>query len=438
MVMTGVNNNIRFFDEYGNKTQLAQVWETVTGDFVKNFWNELQFSPFTVFDKHTRLLNESRLEDWQPELQAEGDGLLRFLQGGDNNDNDLDSNNDTDTNNNNGNDNDDTGGSGNSDNPTSSPVAPPPPPPPQVPLPLQLIYRQTLWYGVLDPESAGRLGEPEEVLFEYPFKEGLGKYRPTIVNLTETEGLIIFNVALLSKRTRKPTSVPTITPTRKPTPMPTMAPRPSPQPPPTREIEEQNERRIIVVVVVVVVVCICVAAGYLFYLVRKEDNEHLLDGLPRDLSGDGQEYYIETRTDSAPELGAQGDNSFHRRSEENVPLNPRPAPDTATARDSITSGAGASGMPAGTITTLASTTTATSATNDNNNNNAPAPMAVIDDVLPQDDDFLGDGLGIDDDDLDGLDGLDGPSPSYDSGDVSGAQPFDLTGFQMDVQNLDDM
>jgi hypothetical protein len=159
-------------------------------------------------------------------------------------------------------------------------------------------------------------------------------------------------------------------------------------------------------VVVVVAICVCVAAGYLYYLVRKEDRQPIVGALPDDL--EDQDYYIETRQDAGI-YAFQSDSSLPmNRSDEDMPLTGHSRPDNPRASDPS--------RPAWDDPAIM----------------APPPMAVLDDV-PGGNDLL-----AANDEIDGMDEMGGAHPSFDSGEGDTGPGFDMTGFQLQVANLDDL
>ena len=93
-------------------------------------------------------------------------------------------------------------------------------------------------------------------------------------------------------------------------------------------------------------------------------------------------------------------------------------------------------LPAGTMTTF------TTSLSELSTKGGPPPMAVLDDVPGEGGDFLrrrnSGGTGSNGNVIEGMDQVEA-NASFDSGEGSGAvAPFDMTGFQMDVQNLDDV
>ena len=258
-----------------------------------------------------------------------------------------------------------------------------------------------------------------------------------------TQVPVLQDFGLLSP-TMAPTEVPTVSPTIVPS-QALVVPSSLPTQAPTSDSsDDTGDRSYIAYVVVVVVVSMLVAAGYLYYLVRKEDQQPIVGGLPEDLSG--RDYYVETH-ESTPHSRQPSDDPLvvDLRSEENLPLNPAVnIPGEIQEEVAVGGGAQVPVVSAGTLTTLGASGSAS-------NLNAVAPMAVLENV-PQDSDFMI-AVGDDDDDDDDNedDGESGEigdgigirrSESFDSG-GEGPSPldpsaFDMMGFQMDVQNLDDV
>ena len=396
LVFSGMSNKI-----VEKNANFTLQWEELTSQYVYNFWDRYWRSPFKVLNNSTstRLTGESR--NIPPNRLPQ-----RWLQ--------VDNNNNAT--------NDDEGLGVETLSPTLSPSVQ------QGTEDLSdVLYvecRIRLTYRVLNQEKAkGTFGEDFEssiflTPFEQPFFYTMDVGRLT--DSTETPELIGFGAIF---QTPAPFPAPTVGPTLSPSDMPTQVPTIQPSDMPTfgRSTDDTGDRRIIAYVIVVVVVSIFLAAGYLYYLVRKEDRQPIVGGLPDDLSG--RDYYVETRQ-SPPHSRHPVDDPADLRPEENMPLNPSSinVPDENV---------GELAVPSGTMTTMATSATALS--------NLNPPMAVLDDV-PQESGFQ-DGLrdSDDDDDLDGMTGFGTTSQSVASADGTSPSPaFDMSGFQMDVQNLDDV
>jgi hypothetical protein len=300
--------------------------------------------------------------------------------------------------------------------------------------PLRVVYQQEIRYSIQRPEALEQLligyASLEEALFLRPFRSSDTVYTNALSDLTANEELILLasidldqDIVLTAAPTGRPTMVPTQPPSRTPT-QPTPSARyvldfnrwPQtteghccPHPHAVciysiyREEEQKADRQIIVVVVVVVGICVCVAAGYLYYLVRKEDRQPIVGALPDDF--EDQDFYVETRQEAGI-YAFQSDSSLPvNRSDEDMPLTGHSRPDNPRASDPS--------RPAWDDPAVM----------------APPPMAVLDDV-PGDSDLLVDDNQSDD--------MDRPNPDYDSGDGGAGPGFDMTGFQLQVANLDDL
>ena len=378
-----------------NKTMDALRWENWTTQFVAAYWTAFFQSPFAVQNVDTRLLSATRLNHT----------------------------------------------TANTNTTTVQPVL--------------IVYRQRMEYRILDWDRAealfGHYNTPEfgyspntpyaEALFLEPFHEPFFYTNPLATLLASTETVTLVATGIDRSNTPAPVPPPTGQPT---TGTPTASPL---VPDNSGPLDEPNERRIIAFVIVVVVISVCVAAGYLYYLVRKEDGHAIVGDLPDDLvngnyrDNDGEyNYYAENNTE---------DNNINNNRPayvDNLPP-PRTASSTdgslpAVLRPSGSSDEDLDGAPAPPRSQSIS-----AGRSGSGGNKSPPPMAVLDDVLPQDGggDLLGDivvvpsgnGDAVSSDEyLDvRLDGL-GHNPSFDSNDGRTTPAFDMTGFQ--VQNLDDM
>lgn len=384
----------------GNKTELTEQWENMTSQFIFDFWENFYLSPFIVDQTATIFLSETR--QGIPPGVVIPPPEIRFLQ--------MDGALDNTT----------------TDNDDGVIVTQPPTTEEDRIRTLYVDCRIRIFFKLVNEDDAKALFGEDYLrdLFLLPFEQPIS-YTNDIGWLTQSTAIpLIQAVGFISFP--GPSAVPTFVPSGSPTHAPSLLPTPPPTFAPTGDEESDGSSdRLVVYVVVVVVVSVCLAAGYLYYLVRKEDQHPIVGGLPDDL--EGRDYYVET-TQSPPATRVHSrhvSDEADARPEENVPLNP-----SLMVPEEIR------GVSGGTITTLATSASTTS------NTNNPPPMAVLDDVPS--DNLLSGGLGgsdEDDDDLGGINGIDGltGSPSFDSHEgTSPTPPFDMTGFQMDVQNLDDV
>ena len=293
-----------------------------------------------------------------------------------------------------------------------------------------ISFRLRIFYRVVnenDLQRFNRTGDFRDALFLDPFTNSPLRYANDLGFFPGENGFVSLVDFGFDLDTVSPTTMPTQVPTHAPTAVPTTAaPTDAPQTPPTPVLDNPSDRRIIVFVVVVVFLSIIIAAGYLYYLVRKEDRQPIVGALPDDF--DDREYYVETRLQTGPENRVSSDlpTPSGPYVESIEPLNRRPA--ASDNEQGVV-------LHGGTLTTNeASSVRATGS------KSSPPPMAVLGDVPHEHHNMYG-ALG-DDDAPDGIDGVDQimeANPSFDSGDGSTALPaYDMSGFQMNVQNLDDV
>eukprot|EP00977_Amphora_coffeiformis_P006270 scaffold1351_cov176-Amphora_coffeaeformis.AAC.4 len=402
-----------------------ELWQNLTAEFVKTYWDGLYpfQSPFFVREVSVRIANDTatnytgteRLNEWPPSTR-------RFLQEPSNATSDTSA---PDVNE----------GSNTTLQPTTQPTMQPTKQPtqnpsPQSPSPLLFIsFRLRIFYRVennsgLDLEKFNRTGDIRDALWLDPFTgESPSKYLNALGFFQGVEDVVQLVSYGFDLDTAAPTTMPTQVPTLVPTAVPTTAaPTDPPQAPPTPVLDSPSDRRIIVFVVVVVFLSIVIAAGYLYYLVRKEDRQPILGAIPEDL--EDREYYVETRMQRGPVVSSDLPTHSRPSAGESEPLNPQPAA-LGNEQDDALPGA-----------TLAPFPTSVSGAS---SKSGPPPMAVLDDVPHEHQDLYG-ALGGDDapDGINGVDPME-VNPSFDSGDGSTAPPaFDMMGFQMNVQNLDDI
>ena len=399
-LFSGISNNMT--DGSGNQTDLTRAWAALTEQFVYDFWQNYYRSPFNVTRAGTTFVSETRFEEIPEYLKKR---TLRLLQ--------LEDANFTNTT--------------NSSNETDNEIpATQPPTDPKTSLTgyLYVDCRMRINYRVVD--EFFDLGDYSEAdLFMVPFLEPVW-YTMGVGRVTKSNEIPVLHSYSIFDPNAVPTSAPTHPPTKAPTGTPSVPPTNPPTLKPTGG-DNGNDGSLIAYVVVVVVVSVCVASGYLYYLVRKEDRQPIVGDLPDDLSG--RDYFVETRqiqTATGHSRQTSDEANLRPVPEENLPLNP-----PMIVPEEIRGTPG----PGGTMTTATTSAGLTS--------RLPPSVPALNDV-PQESKCPRAIRGNDDDDsveLEGIDDLDGlePSNSFDSAEGSTpAPPYDLTGFQMNVQNLDDV
>ena len=192
-------------------------WARLTSSHVTDFWNTYQWSPLEVGRTLTILVSSSRLP------RSSGRRLQQPTQAG-----------------------------------TSAP------------LPLQIIYNQTVRFVEKLPvgssnSSALSVENAKAQLFLTPFQVDALSYVTALANLTNNSGPIFIKDVFVGEP-------------------PTRAPTPSP------DSEGRNDRNIIIITVVITSLSLCVAGGYIVYLTRKEDQDPLLQPMPSE-DYDENEFY---------------------------------------------------------------------------------------------------------------------------------------------------
>ena len=458
LVVRGMTRNISS-PEGSGIPKLTAEFEAMTSHFIQDFWKLEYLSPIVLLSNvSTSFVNETRLKDTATTMTATTTTMTiyqsssssfsnRYLQTGDTNGtttNSTDGGDGTPSQNTTSPDNNSTADNGDGDGGTSNTTQ-------STALDLLMIeFRSRVPYRVLDRMAAEeRYGADfvqEHVILLRPFDEGLYRYANLLANLVQSEQIL--EIVNYGQVININTGVPTVAPTLAPVVVSTTAPTNLIVPQPPSDQQQQDEdRKLIASVSVIVGVSVCLAAGYLYYLVRKEDRQPIIGNLPEDLSG--QDYFIETPghepaslaspdsaaalrpSSSLPEDGGGGGGGMLRSEEEigrSSSLHGSRHSSMENLRDTT--------LPAGTMTTF------TTSLSELSTKGGPPPMAVLDDVPGEGGDFLrrrnSGGTGSNGNVIEGMDQVEA-NASFDSGEGSGAvAPFDMTGFQMDVQNLDDV
>jgi hypothetical protein len=432
MILEGMSNPLVGEDGM-NQTMYARAWENWTTTFVREFWALYFQSPFVVDNVGTTLVSAQRLPPSQRRRRQQQQ--LRYLQ----------------TNNVTANETENTGNDTDID--TDNISSSPPPTADDTVLPVRIVYRQQIDFRLVDEERANEIfgTDWQEALFLVPFLEAPFVYTNQLAIVTESTTAITLVSTGLDFSNLPPTIVPSTTPSESPTITPSSWPSPIPE---LNEPDKNtSERRIIGFVVAVVVISVFVAAGYLYYLVRKEDRQPIVGDLPDELTG--RHYYVD---DPAREEGVPRPTSFDSSLQQQPPTavghhHQQQQQQLYHSRSTTPDNMG-NGFQGGTISTVT-----TSATTDGNTTRMPPPpMAVLDDVFaahPPHDGVAEFGGTASSEELTDTAAAVAPSPrpstsemdhiglvvnpSFDSADASAASAtYDMTGFQMNVQNLDDL
>lgn len=262
----------------------------------------------------------------------------------------------------------------------------------------RVVYNQTIpFLATNTSETPSELANLMAQLFLLPFETDQRPYVEELANATNNGGPIFLRDIFVG-----------------------VAPTPAPTPSP--DTEARNDRNIIIITVVITSLSVCVAGGYIVYLTRKEEQDPLLGPMPSE-SYDEEDYYRASGL-QAPisSVDTEGIHNGRQR-----------APTTMT------------GM--GTIGTLNTDVSSVSDTRREREDQIAAsyptistlPISVISGETPADPQFASDPqYGFPSSVQFGPEGGEGlPPVEPQAHEDEGPSPLAMTGFQMEIEDLDD-